>query len=268
MRVHTTSSPALISTCGSIIRRESRLSAVDPFLRLDKVDPLSTDDERDLELLVSEGERADGERSFELDFLKVLPLLLLLSIDEEETLVVPDIDSLSDGFLAKLCLLPSDNVRETLAAGDNGDCFFSTESLVLFKVLVPIAGKEARLGSMVEDRLNESETEVVFFFPTLSTSDLFPANPPVLLLLFTGSKLELNVGLVTAGLIEFELVLETLVPSTLFLLETVEFELEPGILTTGVTPGFTGLTILLLFSAEVTVTEGFLDETGDSRFLV
>lgn len=43
----TTSSPALVSTCGRTMKRESLLSGVTDFFRPDKLELLSRDDEKD-----------------------------------------------------------------------------------------------------------------------------------------------------------------------------------------------------------------------------
>lgn len=65
------------------MNRESLLSRVADFLRPDKLELLSSEDDNDppLKPLVIEGERADGDETFETVFLVVL--LPVLSSDEE-----------------------------------------------------------------------------------------------------------------------------------------------------------------------------------------
>ncbi|PIA25288.1 hypothetical protein AQUCO_12000026v1 [Aquilegia coerulea] len=207
------------------MKRESQLSGVVPFLRLDKVEPLSTDDERDpyFEPLLSEGERADGEESFKLVFLSVLMLLLSMEEDESPFNVEPDNDSLSDGFLTCLLTSDPDNVHEALVTGQTRDCFFVDESLTLIDVLVPNAGREARLGS-TEELLTESETEGLVFLPTIeaalsqllgSEPDCFPTNPPVLFFSLLVLHLSLEKTFVHLVSPNLKLVFKPLVPSTL-----------------------------------------------------
>lgn len=83
----TTSSPALISTCGRPINRESLLSGVPALLRPDKLEVLSKDEDKDpfLTPLETEGDRVDGEETFEIVFRLKLPPLL--SNDTEDTLL-------------------------------------------------------------------------------------------------------------------------------------------------------------------------------------
>lgn len=96
----TTSSPALISTSGSIIKRDSRLSGVDVFLRPDKGEPLSADVVIDpnFELLLTEGDREDGEETFDIGLRTLLPAVL--SDDDEGAFFVveTDNDALVDGL--------------------------------------------------------------------------------------------------------------------------------------------------------------------------
>ena len=88
--VLTTSSLALVSTWGSMIKRDILISGVAAFLWLDEVDILSREDDRDPDF--DPLETADDE-SFEIDFLVVL--LAVLSMDVEG--ILDDDDEESDG---------------------------------------------------------------------------------------------------------------------------------------------------------------------------
>lgn len=254
----TTSSPALISTCGSIIKRESRLSGVDAFLRPDKdEEPLSTEDESDpnLEPLVIEGERASGEEILETVLL-VLLLLPLLSKDEEGTLFEVEMDNagLTVGFRVESCLLVSDfgDDRDTLADGEMGDDFFVSDTLTGIAALVPLGGSDARLLS---PRGRLSCVRVIrFSFNDTSPSgrlateaDCFSSTPPVLFLLFDKAAFELGDGCVGVCLTAFELESETAVPSALFLDEAT----DPEALAADKTPDFIVFELLLTLSIKL-----------------
>lgn len=253
----TTSSPALISTCGSIIKRESRLSGVDAFLRPDKdEEPLSTEDESDpnLEPLVTEGERASGEEILETVLL--ILLLPLLSKDEEGTLFEVEMDNagLTAGFLVESCLLVSDfgDDLDTLVDGEMGDDFFVSDTLTGIAALVPPGGSDARLLS---PRARLSCVRVIrFSFNDTSPSgglateaDCFSCTPPVLFLLFGKAAFELGDGRVGVCLTAFELESETAVPSALFLDEAT----DPEALAADKTPDFIVFELLLTLSIEL-----------------
>lgn len=257
----TTSSPALISTCGSIIKRESRLSGVDAFLRPDKdEEPLSTEDDSDpnLEPLVTEGERANGEATLETVLL--ILLLPLLSKDVEGTLFEVEIDNadLTGGFRVESCLLVSDfgDDRETLVEGEMGDDFFVSDTLTGIAALVPPEGNDARLLSPRGRLFCPEIVQVIrFSFNDISPSgrltteaDCLSSTPPVLFLLFDEAAFELRDDRVGVCLTAFELESKTAAPSALFFDEAT----DPEAFAADETPDFTMFKLLLTLSAELT----------------
>lgn len=162
-KVITTSSPAFISTCGRTINLESRLSGVVGFLRPDKLELRSRDEDNAPALSPPEndGDRADGEETFETVFL--VELLLLLSGDkvvtffeDEETDnvgLIEDFLTVSDLFIED----PVDVVRFRFA-DDTGTDFLVSERLALDVGFVATEGNELLLSSGA-DRLTGSTTE-------------------------------------------------------------------------------------------------------------
>lgn len=192
---------------------ESLLSGVATFLRPDKLELLSRDDDKDPDLnpLETEGDRADGEETFVTVLL--IPLLPLLSNDvevilreeEEET----NDDGLAEDFLTVSCLVSSDlvDVFKLRATGDTGTDFLASETLVLVEALALTEGNELLLSSG-RDRLAGSEPEElsVFFLATeTALLCLFSGNPPVLFRLAAGTVLELFNDALTVGFITVEL---------------------------------------------------------------
>lgn len=217
----TTSSPALISTWGSIIKRESRLSGVPTFLRPDKLELRSIDVDKDpvLDPLETEGDRDDGEETFATDFLSE-ELLPVLSRDVEGTLFIDDTD-VGDGLVELLfeesCLLASedDEVLVALATGDTGTEFLTSEMPDLVAVLVlaggnellRISGRDLLTGSKAEEPdLLPATVLTLESCPFVSEVGCFSCNPPVLFLLITGIEPELREALLTVDFVKVDLV--------------------------------------------------------------
>lgn len=124
-------------------------SGIAAFLRPDKLALLFIDEDKDPDLspLVTVGDRADEDETFETDFLT--PLLALLS--NEEVVFLEDEDEtdnagLAEGFLTVSCLLTRDpdGLFRLRSNGDPGDNFTACETLVDF---VTTEGKELLLSS-------------------------------------------------------------------------------------------------------------------------
>lgn len=211
---------------------ESRLSGVAAFLRADKLELLSTDDDKEpaLNPLETEGDRADGEEIIETVFL--IPLLPLLPNIVEETLLeeeeeVADDAGLTKGFLTISRLPTSDavDVFRLRPTGDTGTDFLVSETLALVEVLVTGEGTELLLASG-RDRLTVSEPEVAVFFPATEPALLcrLSGKPPVLFRLAAGTPFELFNDALTVGFITDEVESKPALDSNLFLTGTVAAE--------------------------------------------
>jgi len=212
---------------------ESRLSGVPVFLRPDKLELLSRDDDKDpaLNPLETEGDRADGEESFETVFL--IPLLPLLSNDVEVILLEKEEETddagLTEDFLTLSCLVMSDpvDVFKLLPTGETGtDFLLASETLVRVEALATTGGNELLLCSG-RDRLTGSEPEgLAVFFPATEPAliCLLSGNPPVLFRLATGTAFKLFNDALTVGFITVELDSWPVLESNLFLAETVAAE--------------------------------------------
>lgn len=166
-----------MSTCGSIIKRASRLSGVEDFFRPDKEELLSIDMDKDpdLKLLVPDGVR--GEETLEDALLSVLRPVELSSVGEgtffkeEGRDVLLDVADLTEDFCAEFELPLSD------FADKRGTGAFGL-----------IEGSEALLLS-VELCFPGSKTEGETFFPSTEAPFsglliiLFSEELPVLFLL-------------------------------------------------------------------------------------
>lgn len=223
---------------------ESRLSGVATFLRPDKLELLSRDEDKDpaLNPLETEGERADpalnppeiegeredGEDTFETVFL--IPLPPLLSKEEEATLLEEEeeVDNagLTEGLLAVSCFVTSDpvDVLKLRSTGNTVVDFLVSGALTLFEGLVTTEGNELLLSSG-RDRLASS---VVFFPATVvalfcrlvaETTDGFSGTSPVLFRLITGTEFTVRDAPATVDFFTFELESKALLGSTLFLIE-------------------------------------------------
>lgn len=162
-----------------MIKRDTLMSGVVAFLRLDDVDILSREDDKDPDLdpLETADDRAVEEVSFEIDFLIVL--LPVLSIDVEGTLDGEENDE--DGLTPLLIVLGvrttgeevtdlvSDELARTtgLPAGEGSELLWAS-------------GRDRRNSSFVE------LTQLIGFF----TVTFFSCKLPVLFLLIAGAALE------------------------------------------------------------------------------
>lgn len=206
------------------MKRESRLSGVATFRRPDKLEFLSRDADKwpTFGPLETEGDRDDGEETFETALLIVL--LPVLSNDIEETL--RDEESVGDDFTAEFfvesCFPASElgNVLEVLPTGEMGTDFLVSEMFGLVEGLLATEEREL-LRTSGSDRLNGSEevAEVVFLPVTeltvfccllVTETGCFSGKPPVLFLLVIGTELKLRevpltVDLVTVDLAAVEL---------------------------------------------------------------
>lgn len=239
---------------------ESRLSGVDIFLRPDKPELLSRDEDNDpaLNPLDTEGERADpalnppetvgvradGEETFETVFL--IPLPTLLSNEEEVTLLEEEeeeeVDNagFKEGLLTFSSLVTSDPV-EVLKLRSNGNAvvdFLVSGALTLFEGLVTTEGNELLLSSGRE-RLAGS---VVFFSAMVAalfcllvadTTDGFSDTPPVLFRLVTGTEFTVRDAPATVDFLTLELESTALLGSTFFLIvpldaDTFDVPAAPG----------------------------------------
>lgn len=225
---------------------ESRLSGVATFLRPDKLELLSREEERDpgRNRLETEGVRSDGEETFETAFLIPLPplvsneedvaLLKEEEDDEEET----DNDGLTEALLTVSCLVTSEpvDVLKLRSPGNTVVDFLVSEALTLFEGLATAEDNELLLSSG-SDRLAGSEVFlpavvvvvlVVALFSRLvaETADGFSGStPPVLFRLTTEIEFEIRDAPATVDFFPLELELEPtkgLLGSTLFLTEPVD----------------------------------------------
>lgn len=201
------------------------------LLRPDKLELLSRDFDKELVLnaLETEGERADGELTFETVFLPTL--LSVLSNDVEESFFEEeetDNTGFTEGFLIVSGLLTSDPVDDLklLSVADTDCDFLTSETLDRVTGFVAAEGKELLLSSG-RDRLTGSDEAVVLLPATVITLfcrftvDDFPGTPPVPFLFITGIEFELRDEAVIVGLFTFELESELLFGSPLFLIEPV-----------------------------------------------
>lgn len=218
------------------MKRESRLFDVATFLRPDVLELLSRDVDKKPTFgpLETEGDRADGQETFETDLLLVL--LPVLSNEMEETLRDEEsvgVDFTAD-FLVESCFPASElgNFLEVLPTGEMGTNFLISEMLGLAEGLVTTEGSEL-LRTSGSDRLNGSKevAEVVFLPATeltlvcrllVSESGCLSGKPPVLFLLVIGTELKLRevpltVDLVRIGLVTIEANSEPPFGSILFL---------------------------------------------------
>ena len=229
--VLTTSSPALSSTWGSLMKFESRLSALVDFFRSDKFEFLSRDVDREgiLGPLEMEGDRDDGDETFETALLNVL--LPVLSND------ICDVDRLVDEFSADLFVasrLPTSELSSDLEVRLTCEleiAFLVSDTLGLVEGLATIEDSELLLTSG-SDRLNGSEelaevglpptAELALFCRLLAETGCFSGKPPVLFLLVTGTELKppevaVNFALPVVGFATFDRNSEPPFSSVLFL---------------------------------------------------
>nr|GMD06324.1 hypothetical protein AQUCO_12000026v1 [Ipomoea batatas] len=185
-----------------MIRRESQLSVVPVFLRLEKAVLLSNEVDKDpvLDPLLTEGDRAAKEDNFGTTFL-VEPLLPVLSNDVDSRLLieVEGDDELDDAF--------------GVAAGDAGTDFLVSEIVDRVKDLPLADGSELRLISG-SDLLTGSGAEEVGFFATteftlvvdllVTVVGCLSGKPPVLFLLATGTPVELLEALLRVGFVNVD----------------------------------------------------------------
>lgn len=210
---------------------ESRLSALTVFFRSDKFELLSRDVDKEGTLgpLETEGDRDDGDETFETALLNVL--LPVLSND------ICDVDKLVDEFSADLLiasrLLTSElstdlEVRLTCELEIE---FLVSDTFGLVEGLATTDGSELLLTSGSE-RLNGSvepadvglppTTELTLFCRLLAETGCFSGKPPVLFLLVTGTELKPPEVLVTFALVMLDFATvernsEPLLSSVLFL---------------------------------------------------
>lgn len=203
---------------------ESRLSGVATFLRPDKLELLSRDDDKDRALnpLETEGDRADEEETFEAVFL--IPLLPLLPNEVEVTILEEEEEEADDAgfiedFLAVSCLATSDpvDVFRLRPTGDTGTDFLVSDTLARVEALVIGEGNE--LLTSGRDRLTGVEPKGVVFFPATEPILLcrFSGKPPVLFRLAAGTTFELFSDALTVGFITFEAESRPALESNLFL---------------------------------------------------
>lgn len=208
---------------------ESRLSALAVFFRSDRFELLSRDVDKEGTLgpLETEGDRDDGDETFETALLNVL--LPVLSND------ICDVDKLVDELSADLFvppLLPTSELSSDLEVR----LTLEIELLVsvTFGLVVGLAtteGSELLLTSG-SDRLNGSEelaelgslpaTELTLVCRLLAETGCFSGKPPVLFLLSTGTELKapevpVTFALVMVGFATFDRNSEPLFSSVLFL---------------------------------------------------
>jgi hypothetical protein len=257
----------LISTCGRIINRESWLFGVAGFLRPDKLEFRSIDVEREPDRIALEidGDRAEGEETFDAVFFTPLALLSnveelnLLAEDEEET----DNAGLRDGFLTGSCLGTSGRVDllklRLTVTGDTGVDFLVSEMLGLDKDFVVAEGNE--LLSSGRDFLTGSETgglETLFppttLLPTLFClfvldTDDFSDNPPVLFLLITGTGFEVREEALRVDFIKLEIESEPFWSSIFLRVEPVD---DAAIFAADAIVGFIVLGTFFTLSDELT----------------
>lgn len=252
--VLTTSSPALSSTWGSLMKCESRLSALVVFLWSDNFELLSRDVDKEDTLgpLETEGDRDDGDETFETVLLNVL--LPVLSND------ICDVDKLVDEFSVDLfvaTLLPTSELFSDL--GVRLTCELEIEFLVsdtfgLVEGLAAIEGSELLLTSG-SDRFNGSEevadvglpptTELTLSCRLLTETGCFSGKPPVLFLLVTGIELKppevpVTFALVIIGFATLDRNSEPLFSSVLFLAAPID----------PVTVGLASFAVLFAFSVK------------------
>lgn len=247
----------MTSTCGSIIKRESRLSAVEVFFRLDK-ELLPNDDGEDpnFELLVTVGERNEGEETLEEALLRLLRLLEL-STEDDGTFFVTASAGLIEVFfiVSDLTLSVDEDKRET------GDAFFvSTRVTDARDFEVTEANDDLLLSGVLF--LRGSETEGETFLPSAAPFScffnaalgFFSAKPPMLFLLCREATFELGLDWLR---VDFDLLIPKLgAPTTsVFFLRD---ETVPEVLVTRVT-AFAGFEELLALSAEAT-GESFVED--------
>lgn len=199
------------------MKREFRLSGVAAFLRVDRVEFLSSDEdvvELTLEPLNTEREGVEGEETFETAFLIPMLLLLLLSTEEVPTPFreATDEDCLTYDFFIESPLMPSDpgdvfGIRPV--ALNTGTDFLDSEIFarraVGFATFATAGGCEALISG--KDRRTGAAAEAVEADPLVAVEPApfcrlvavdeeagpFSGKPPVLFLLGTEeTELELD----------------------------------------------------------------------------
>jgi len=264
------SSPALTSTFGRIMSRESRLSGVAVFFRPEKLEVRSRGDENDFDLILLETEGddpAEGEETLEtvLPLVRVecsLPLLVLLPLlsTDEDGALFEDTETLMAGLAEDSGLLklnPVDFVKLRLP-GDTGTDFLLSERLGLDTVLAEREDTELFLNSG-SDRLTGSVREAVVLTclgRTLEAPAKFSVTPPVLfLLIVTGVVPETRNEEDAVGFIKFELI------TGFFLVEAARFD------TTDTAETLSGLLLSLAIVALSSFTASTLVSTVSSSTL-
>lgn len=146
------------------MKRESRLSGVKVFFRPDKEEPLSIDADTDpnLKLLVTEGERPEGDDTFESTFLRLLQPLGLSTEDVVNLLKEETVDGFTSGFRVKSASVLSD-LDDNRDTGDDVNVSERATAEGAFGIT------EGSNGSLLSRLLLFpcSETEEAFFLPSI-----------------------------------------------------------------------------------------------------
>lgn len=214
------------------MNRESRLSGVPALLLADKLELVSKDVDNDplRNPLETEGERVEGEETFDTVFL--VTLLALLSSDVDETLFAEEEDreeeadnvGLTEGLRYAPEILTSDAVEVLIlfSEGDMGTDFLIPETLDPLVGFVDTEGKELLLSSG-RDFLTGSTTAVLFFLAPTTEAPFGPCfsedTPPVLFRLMEVEVRKEEVLAVVVGFVAFELDTGVSLDSALFLAE-------------------------------------------------
>lgn len=211
----------MVSTLGSIIRRESRLSRVPPFFLLDELALLSrdVDNEPALEPVETEGDRAAEEDNFVVNFL-VETLLTVLSNDEEALLLAEESDgddNLAEVFLTDSWLLASEltDALGVFVRGEIGTDLLVSDvldrvvvlALVEGNVLFRISGRDRLIGSAAKELLFLAvpEPTLVALGRLVTVVGCFSGKPPVLFLLGPGGVPEIREVLLTVDFVRVDL---------------------------------------------------------------
>lgn len=256
-----------------MIKRETLISGVPAFLRLDAVDILSREDDKDLvfDPLETTDDRAVEEENFEIIFLD--ELLNVLSMDVEGTLEDEESDEedLTLDVIRECPLLASEllpTVLGVLVVGEEGTEFLVSMELERTEALPANEGSELLRGSG-RDRLNGSVVvEEPVFLPTAELTLLicfstgtcccFSGKLPVLFLLTAEPAFDVVLPLSIVGFLRVDLTtLGTLLGSIFFRVVPV---VEPETFKDDETVGFiTLLVVVFTLSAEDCV---FVSEIG------
>lgn len=211
----------MVSTLGSIIRRESRLSRVPPFFLLDELVLLSSDvdNEPALDPVETEGDRAAEEDNFVVNFL-VETLLTVLSNDEEALLLAEESDgddNLAEVFLTDSWLLASEltDALGVFVRGEIGTDLLVSDvldrvvvlALLEGNVLFRISGRDRLIGSAAKELLFLAvpEPTLVPLGRLVTVVGCFSGKPPVLFLLGPGGVPEIREVLLKVDFVRVDL---------------------------------------------------------------